>query len=150
MDENKVYQRYSNDCAIACLAMLLDLKYSPVRAAVMDYFNNTLKKEFCGMTDDDDIAVAKRFGAVIKSKRVTRRNRRACIDRLTGVRAILEVPALDGSGDLHAVFWTGYKLVDPAGKDSKQYPSCGTLALWRMTRYEVMEDEEKEDSINPI
>lgn len=104
VDENKVFQRNSNDCAIACLAMLLDLKYSPVRAAVMDYFKNTLKKPFCGMTDDDDIEVAKRFGATIISRRVTRRNRRAVIDRLNGVRAILEVPALDGSGATYTLY----------------------------------------------
>jgi hypothetical protein len=148
--KNRIHQKYEDDCAIACLAMLLDLPYRSVRAVVMDYFENTLKIPFRGLDYKDDKVISARLGADITAKRVSRKNRRRAISDLYGVRAILEVPALDGSDDLHAVFWDGYELFDPAGKNNKRYAEDGTMALWTMKRYEVLNEEKGTDSIEKV
>lgn len=126
-------QRSTNDCGIACMAMLLDETYANVKEVVQDYFARVLRKKFCGMDENDDKAVAAAFGERVKKWSFNKKNRKAMITKLLDRRAILCVPGwghdvLNG-GEWHAVYWDGRELHDPNPTKGQRYPKNGVKAF---------------------
>ena len=139
-------QRSTNDCAVACLAMLLDESYANVRRLVDHYFARTLKKSFCGMNEDDDKAVAAALGEKAKVWYIRDKNRKAITRKLIGRRAMLCVP--QNARDFHAVYWDGYKLHDPAKSPGRRgWGQDGTRAFAVAIHAVVLDKECKNCSV---
>lgn len=133
-----VEQKQSNDCGIAALAMLFDSPYSLVRNLVLQ----SSQEPFDGTTDDMAVTVGALLGSPVLVQRVKAQNRDKVAQTLRGRSAVLIVPAQDHkvSGDWHAVYWTGYAVLDPS--PTGKYGRRGIKALKTFTEVWLLESEE--------
>lgn len=130
-DYDRISQKAPNDCGVCCLAMLLEMKYWPVRRAVNWHYKNTRKCRFDGMSVEDDAAVAKRLGFKLTTHTIYPSVRAPMIKRLhSGLRAILTVPSVNVKGEWHAVYWDGEQLFDPS--QLNRYGASGDRAFMLM------------------
>ncbi len=142
-----IYQRRSDDCGIACTAMMLGVAYAKVKRAVDGYFKNVLKKEFDGIDFKDEKAIAAMFGETLRYTWVTRKNRKTIIAHLIGRRATLCVPGMgENPADWHALYWDGERVYDPT--PNRGYASDGAYAFKVMTMIGTFADEWNTDSID--
>lgn len=109
-----IYQRGSNDCGIAALAMLLGVSYVETHQAVLE----ACVSPFNGMPYSLASAAVQALGERLICTRVTPDTRLACTAALIGTPCVLVVPAKDpapdGGQEWHAVFWSGHEVYDPS------------------------------------
>lgn len=132
MRRKKLYKQKSpNDCAICCMAMLLEVSYNAVLKAARKHYKK-MGMRYNGMDDKDERAVADALGKPIKVwHTLTRESKDRAIRQLEDnkVRGVLCVPSINTEGEYHAVFWDGTKLIDPSNK--KKYAADGLAAFTR-------------------
>ena len=130
-----IEQKYSNDCAIAALAMLVDLPYSDVRKTILE--TQSPKKPFDGVT----FSHAKR-GMALYGLRLRRVDLEYCVDKylqLMNHPGVLMVPGRNTAypNEWHAVYWDGRHVYDPS--PTKKYGKNGKTAIklatdvWQLT-----------------
>lgn len=134
MKNKLIQQRLKDDCGIAALAMLYDVPYQFVRNIIL-----TDRDTWDGTSEDHAKALGLILGDPLRVWRVTDANRKYLASDIRGRSCVLIVPANDKSADLHAVYWTGYKLLDPAPQG--KYGQRGIKALKTFKEVWIPESE---------
>lgn len=148
-----LYQRSTNDCGIACVAMLLGETYKAARAMTAHYFERVLGQKFDGITAEQLRGISSMFGERAKVWRITKANRKAVAQKLAGRSAILIVPAVGypPGAEWHAVYWDGQKLHDPAPKGKcRRYGENGAQAMAKAITAIVLHADDKHCSVEDV
>lgn len=95
-----ITQKFDSDCAVACLAMFLGVKYDAVAKHCHGFELVTFG--LCGKRTYD---IAELFGSDILWRDVSKLN--------YARPAVLTVPSLNIPGGRHSVYWDGSRLYDP-------------------------------------
>lgn len=104
-----VNQKTNYDCAVAAMAMFLNVSYEEVAGVLYD---DLRQPETEGTTDENMIEVMEKFGTKTMQVNFV----------LRGVPAILTVPSLNVKNANHAVYWTGQYILDPQhGRANKKF-----------------------------
>lgn len=124
-DTRLIEQRFDNDCGIAALAMLVGISYEHSSDLVL----KAGRKPFDGTTSDHARRLGRAVGQPLKVWYVSAKNRETVLQRLKKRPAVLVVPAQDyaSSGDWHALYWTGSRVLDPS--PVRKYGARGAKAL---------------------
>ena len=115
-----IQQKFTADCAVACLAMFLGVEYEDILRHV-----NGHELTLGGLTNYREAYIARLFEVEIFFLDRTR------IDRSKA--AVLTVPSVNSkTGLTHAVYWDGTRIYDPnqGRKGKKSYTS---EAAWKVT-----------------
>lgn len=136
-----VQQRYMNDCGVACLAMLLDIPYTNLRAYVLAHFQRRGLRSIPGLSANDEMILAAKLGTRLRFIYVDDDNRQDAINVLSGRKAILGVPGrnCDNPDYMHSVYWDGERLYDPS--PSGKYQANGLTAFRDMFCAEIALEE---------
>lgn len=121
-----IFQKHSNDCGIAALAMLFGTSYTFMRRKVLEQAESR-SEPFDGTTSTYVHGVALKLGRRIIVQRVPDFPVQTLAQNVRGYPAVLVCPALDGSEDFHAVYWDGKRVYDPS--PGKRYGMAGAKAL---------------------
>jgi hypothetical protein len=114
-----IQQKFTADCAVACLAMFLGVEYEDVLRHVSGH-----ELTLVGLTNSREAYIARLFEVEIYFLDRTK------IDRFKP--AVLTVPSLNSkTGLTHAVYWDGTRIYDPnQGRKGKE--SYTSQAAWKV------------------
>lgn len=105
-----ISQRFSSDCAVACMAMFLGVDYEEVARHCTGW-----ELTRGGMPNHRETYITSLFEVEIVFRDISKIDRRQ--------PAVLTVPSLNSdTGGTHAVYWDGARLHDPNhGRPGKRY-----------------------------
>jgi len=119
-----VHQRFEDDCGIAALSMLLGIEYIALYKLL-----EADKPTWDGCSDDHAIYAGVLFGRTVIVQELSPSKVGSTQKKFKGRPAVLVCPAKDGSTDVHAVYWSGKELFDPAPIGTRRYGKDGKTAF---------------------